>query len=124
MRRPNSRAIATGKSARPHVSLSCSVVAVLCFDAFVLSILALNYIVGFPVVFNIPDSGVYKAETKAAKISPAEFMRGNTRMTAHIQRSLEKEAEGEDTDERAEQRAQCWKKTKERSPAVWCQFHA
>lgn len=42
--------------------------------------LALNYIVGFPVVFNIPDSGVYKAETKAAEVSPAEFMRGNTRM--------------------------------------------
>ena len=40
-------------------------------------------------------------------------MRGNTRMTAHIQRSLEKEAEGEDTDERAERRAQCWKKTKQ-----------
>ena len=75
--------------------------------------LALNYIVGFPVVFNIPDSGVYKAETKAAEMSPAEFMRGNTRMTAHIQRSLEKEAEGEDTGERAEKRAQCWKKTKE-----------
>ena len=40
-------------------------------------------------------------------------MRGNTRMTAHIQRSLEKEAEGEDTGERAEKRAQCWRKTKE-----------
>ena len=75
--------------------------------------LALHYVIGFPVVFDIPDSGVYKAETKAAEISPAEFMRGNTRMTAHIQRSLEKEAEGEDTDERAERRAQCWKKTKQ-----------
>ena len=33
-------------------------------------------------------------------------------------RSLEKEAEGEDTDERAEKRAQCWKKTKGSSGLV------
>ena len=68
-----------------------------------------RYIVGFPVVFDIPDSGVFRAAEQPAEISPSDFRAGNTRMVAHIFDTLHR-AMG-DPDQR-ERREQCWAKTK------------
>ena len=72
--------------------------------------LALRYIIGFPVVFDIPDSGVFREIVEPALISEAEFMATNVEMNRSIKQSLSKTPAGEEEKERA---AMCWKRTKE-----------
>ena len=72
----------------------------------------LRYVTGHPVVFDVPDSGVFRAEQDAAEISKAEFMRNNTRMIAQISREIEQSALSGDSEKR-ERRKQCWIRTKE-----------
>ena len=71
--------------------------------------LPLRYLIGFPVVFDIPDSGVFKADWQPASIPPEEFAASNTRMVAQIVSEIEKSAA---QPQNAERRKQCWKKTK------------
>lgn len=50
----------------------------------------LLYIIGFPVVFDIPDSGVFRAAYQPAEIPPEEFMRANTRVVTAIADEIER----------------------------------
>ena len=68
-----------------------------------------RFVVGFPVVFDIPDSGVFKADLQPAEISRAAFEAGNTRMNAQIASEIERAASDP---AQAERREQCWIKTK------------
>jgi hypothetical protein len=72
----------------------------------------LLYVIGFPVVFDVPDSGVFRADEQPAEISPADFKAGNTRMVARIEREIFASATSADDEER-ERRDQCWTRTKE-----------
>ena len=72
--------------------------------------LALRYIIGFPVVFDIPDSGVFREIVEPALISETEFMATNVEMNRSIKQSLSKTPAGEEEKERT---AMCWKRTKE-----------
>ena len=73
--------------------------------------LPLRYVIGFPVVFDIPDSGVYKPTESPAEIPRDEFMAGNTRANASAARNLAQRAQkGGDDLERLHQ---CWKRTVE-----------
>jgi hypothetical protein len=72
----------------------------------------LLYTIGFPVVFDIPDSGVFRADAQPAEIAPAEFKAGNTRMVAQIFDEIRKSATQGSSEDR-ERRAQCWKRTRE-----------
>ena len=74
--------------------------------------LPLRYMIGFPVVFDIPDSGVYRPDEQPAEISERDFKKNNTRMVAKI--SAEIAAGGLKTDATdVDRRSQCWKRTKE-----------
>jgi hypothetical protein len=46
--------------------------------------LPLRYLIGFSILFDIPDSGVYKEDLQPAEISERDFVRNNTRMVAQI----------------------------------------
>jgi len=72
----------------------------------------LLYIIGFPVVFDIPDSGVFRAEYQPAEIPPEEFMRANTRVVTAITDEIERSAKQGDAEQR-ERRQQCWQRTEE-----------
>jgi len=71
--------------------------------------LPLRYVTGFPVVFDIADSGVFKADFQEAETSPANFKANNTKMVAQIFSELDRAR----TDPlQRERREQCWSKTK------------
>ena len=72
--------------------------------------LALGYITGFPVAFDIPDSGVFREIDEPAQTSEAEFMASNIQMNRSIKQSLSKPPSSEEDKERAEM---CWKRTQE-----------
>ena len=72
--------------------------------------LALRYITGFPVAFDIPDSGVFREIDAPAQTSEAEFMATNIQMNRSIKQSLSKPPSGEEEEERAKM---CWKRTEE-----------
>ena len=72
----------------------------------------LLYVTGFPVVFDIPDSGVFRAEDQPAGQTPAEFKRGNTRMVAKISEEIRKSATTGSAEDR-DRRANAWIRTKE-----------
>ena len=74
--------------------------------------LPLRYIIGHPVIFDVPDSGVFRADEKPAEIAPAQFEAANTRVVASISREVENSARHGDESER-ERRRQCWKRTRE-----------
>ena len=72
--------------------------------------LALRYITGFPVAFDIPDSGVFREIDAPAQTPEAEFMATNIQMNRSIKQSLSKPPSGEEEEERAKM---CWKRTEE-----------
>jgi len=72
--------------------------------------LALRYITGFPVAFDIPDSGVFREIDAPAQTSEAEFMATNIAMNRSIRQSLSKPPSGAEEVERARM---CWKRTEE-----------
>ena len=71
----------------------------------------LRYIKGFASVFDVPDSGVFRADFQPAEIPPREFEANNTRMIARIANEITKSATEGDSDQ-IERRRQCWKKTR------------
>ena len=74
--------------------------------------LPLLYTIGFNVVFDIEDSGVFRSAETPASITRDEFMAGNTRMNAKTERILRSSATKSDPDEVARRKA-CWERTKE-----------
>lgn len=102
---PTSRAIA----ARFNVAWTAAVIDALGWPD---KALAARYVDGFDVVFDIPDSGVFRAEDDPATISKAEFMANNTRMVKTISEEIERSAKSGDPDQ-VERRRQCWVRTKE-----------
>ena len=72
--------------------------------------LALRYITGFPVAFDIPDSGVFREIDTPAQTSEAEFMATNIALNGSIKQSLSKPPSGAEEVERAKM---CWKRTEE-----------
>jgi hypothetical protein len=70
------------------------------------------YVTGFPVVFDIADSGLFKADEQPAEISRREFEAGNTRMISTIEKEIMQSATA-GTDEQRERRKQCWIRTQE-----------
>jgi hypothetical protein len=70
------------------------------------------YVTGFPVVFDIADSGLFKADEQPAEISQRDFEAGNTRMISTIEDEITKSATT-GTDEQRERRKQCWIRTQE-----------
>lgn len=74
--------------------------------------LPLKYITGFEVVYDVPDSGVYRADEQPASITPDEFANGNTRMNAQISQEILDSVANADASE-LERRKQCWIKSKE-----------
>ena len=72
----------------------------------------LRYMTGFPVVFDIPDSGVFIPDELPAEISREEFERNNTRAVAKISSEIEADALHGSADAK-ERRRQCWIRTKE-----------
>ena len=71
-----------------------------------------KYVVGFEVVFDVADSGVFRADPQPASISEAEFLANNTRAVKNISERIEKAAKADD-EESKERRFHCWKRTKE-----------
>ena len=71
----------------------------------------LKYVTGFNVVFDVPDSGVFRAELQPEEIPEREFKAGNTRMVKQIVSEVRKSATEGDAETR-ERRKQCWIKTK------------
>ena len=74
--------------------------------------LPVGYLQGFPVVFNIPDSGVFREDPMPATISEEEFMAANTRMVSTLTEEIERSVASGDP-EKIERRKQCWMRTKE-----------
>ena len=74
--------------------------------------LPLRYVKGFDVVFDVPDSGVFRQEFDPAEISKKTFMEGNTKMVAQISNEIKRSATEGDAQAR-EGRKQCWIRTKE-----------
>ena len=74
--------------------------------------LPLRYVKGFDVVFDVPDSGVFRQEFDPAEISKKTFMEGNTKMVAQISDEIKRSATEGDAQAR-EGRKQCWIRTKE-----------
>ena len=74
--------------------------------------LPLKYIEAYDVVFDIPDSGVFKADWQPASIEPADIKSANTRAVRQISDEIKKSAT-QGNAEQVEQRKQCWKRTKE-----------
>ena len=72
--------------------------------------LPVRYVKGFDVVFDIPDSGVFRAELQPEEISRKKFMEDNSRMTAKIAEEIERSAKDP---EQTERRKQCWIRTKQ-----------
>ena len=74
--------------------------------------LPVRYLKGFDVVFNIPDSGVFREELQPEEIDRKKFMEDNSRVTAKIAEEIERSATSGDPED-LERRKQCWKRTKE-----------
>ena len=74
--------------------------------------LPLKYMLGFEIIFDVPDSGIFKADEQPAEISKIEFERNNVRACTSIARGIEKLGESTDP-KQIEARKQCWAKTKE-----------
>ena len=72
--------------------------------------LALRYITGFPVAFDIPDSGVFREIDAPAQTQEADFMATNIQMNRSVKQSLSKPPSGAEEEERAKM---CWKRTEE-----------
>jgi hypothetical protein len=74
--------------------------------------LPMRFATGFPVVFDIPDSGVFRASEQPASITPQSFLDGNVQMVDRIAASTA--ARVNDTDPQAVERTEaCWTRTKE-----------
>ena len=69
-----------------------------------------RYLKGFPTLFDIPDSGVFKEDLQLEQIDKSSFLAGNTRMVAQICKELE--SASRDPSQR-ERREACWEKTKQ-----------
>ena len=74
--------------------------------------LPLRYVTGYAVVFNIPDTHVFRSNEQPASISREKFLANNTRAVASISREIERSARLGDADEQ-ERRWQAWKRTRE-----------
>ena len=74
--------------------------------------LPVRYIKGFDVIFNIPDSGVFRPDIQKAEISKQEFMANNTKMVNKITERIERANASEDPTN-VERRENCWRRTKE-----------
>ena len=70
----------------------------------------LRYLIGFPVVFDIPDSGVFRQDYQPAEIPPPAFEANNTRMVSQICKEIQNASL--DPSQR-ERRTACWEKTKQ-----------
>ena len=74
--------------------------------------LPLKYVIGFEVVFEVADSGVYRPVDEQAEISAADFKAANSRMVASVVDRIKRKAEEADGDPEG-RLEQCWKRTKE-----------
>ena len=74
--------------------------------------LPLKYIVGFEVVFDVPDSTCFRPNEQPATISKQEFLANNTRMVTSISDEIRNSATLGSGDEK-ERRRTCWERTKE-----------
>ena len=74
--------------------------------------LPVRYVKGFDVIFDIPDSGVFRKELQPAEIGPADFTARNASMVTTIVNRIERAANGDDEEQR-ERYSQCWQRTKE-----------
>jgi hypothetical protein len=74
--------------------------------------LPLKYMVGFEVVFDIPDSGIFRKEEQPATISKEAFMEANSRMVTTLTDEIKRSATSGDEDDE-ERRRQCWERTKQ-----------
>ena len=71
-----------------------------------------RYVKGFNVVFDIPDSGVFRSDPQQATISREDFMADNAKMVKSITEQIKRSATTGDAESR-ERRKQCWVRTKE-----------
>ena len=74
--------------------------------------LPVRYLKGFPVIGDIPDSGVFRADVQPAETPLDEFMAQNTVMVKAISERIEKQAKRTDP-ESVERRQACWQRTSE-----------
>ena len=74
--------------------------------------LPVRYVKGFNVVFDIPDSGVFRADPQPAEISRDAFMAANAQTVTRLTREIETTAKRTD-DESVTRRRACWQRTKE-----------
>ena len=74
--------------------------------------LPVRFVKGFNVIFDIPDSGVFRADYQPAEISREKFEAANSRMVANISSGIERAASGSDVEQK-ERYEQCWARTKE-----------
>jgi hypothetical protein len=74
--------------------------------------LALRYMIGFDVVFDIPDSGVFREEEQSESISKADFKAANSRVVTTLTDEIARSATS-GNEEDVERRKQCWVRTKE-----------
>jgi hypothetical protein len=74
--------------------------------------LPLRYILGYPVIFDIADTGVFRSDHQPAEISREQFEASNTRAVTSISNGIERSVRNGD-EEAQESRRQCWKRTRE-----------
>ena len=74
--------------------------------------LPLKYLIGFEVIFDVPDSEVYRADEQPASITPEKFMADNTRMVSKIVDEIKSSIAKAKPDD-LERRKQCWIKSKQ-----------
>jgi hypothetical protein len=74
--------------------------------------LPLKYAVGFDVVFDIPDSGIFRKEEQPETISKSDFCAANSRVVTTITGEIERSAKSGNAEDE-ERREQCWIRTKE-----------
>jgi len=75
--------------------------------------LPVQYMTGFPVVFDIPDSGVFRSEDQPAAISPEKFKQNNAQMVSIISEEIRTKCEDKSDPENAERAHACWERTKQ-----------
>ena len=71
-----------------------------------------RYVKGFPIVFDINDSRVFRPDEQPAEVSRASFEKNNTRMVSQISREIAESVTSGDADDRL-RRTECWNRTKE-----------
>ena len=74
--------------------------------------LPLRYVLGFDVVFDIQDSGVFKQDFQPAEFSREKFTSNNTRAVKQLTKEVAKSAKMNDKESK-ERRQACWNRTKE-----------